>query len=75
MALGSVIGAIIQITSGIHGGRFWQLVAGKIVICISIGIASVSVPLYQAECAPAAIRGALVNFYVWVQGEFTLYVR
>lgn len=68
VALGSILGAVIQITSGIRGGRFWQLVAGKLVICISIGIASVSVPLYQAECAPAARRGALVNTYVWVQG-------
>jgi hypothetical protein len=36
-------------------------------ICISIGIASVSVPLYLAECSPAAIRGAMVNSYVEVQ--------
>jgi hypothetical protein len=33
-------------------------------ICISIGIASVSVPLYLAECSLAAIRGAMVNSYV-----------
>ncbi|KAL8279414.1 hypothetical protein RQP46_008226 [Phenoliferia psychrophenolica] len=67
VALGSIVGVLIQITSGINAGRFWQVVGGKIIVCISIGIASVSVPLYLAECSPAAIRGALVNSYVWVQ--------
>jgi sugar porter (SP) family MFS transporter len=66
-AIGSVLGVIIQITAGVNGARYWQIVGGKIVICISIGIASVSVPLYLAECSPAAIRGALVNSYVEVQ--------
>ncbi len=67
---------MVQITSGINGGRFWQLVAGKIIICIAIGIASVSVPLYLAECSPPAIRGALVNSYVEIQavGGFMAYV-
>ncbi len=37
------------------------------IICISIGVAAVSVPLYLAETSPAPIRGALVNSYVWVQ--------
>jgi MFS family permease len=66
-AIGSGVGTVIEVTSGIGGGRFWQLVAGKLVICLAIGIASVSVPLYLAECAPGPIRGAMVNSYVWVQ--------
>jgi MFS family permease len=66
-AIGSGVGTVIEVTSGIRGGRFWQLVAGKLVICLAIGIASVSVPLYLAECAPGPIRGAMVNSYVWVQ--------
>lgn len=37
VAIGSILGVIIQITSGINGGRYWQLVAGKIVVCASIG--------------------------------------
>lgn len=75
-AFGSFLGVMIQITSGINGGRFWQLAAGKIVICMAIGIASVSVPLYLAECSPPAIRGALVNSYVEIQsvGGFMAYV-
>ncbi|KAJ9121288.1 hypothetical protein QFC24_004624 [Naganishia onofrii] len=66
-AVGSIIGAVIQITAGINGGRYWQIVGGKIVICMSIGIASVSVPLYLAECSPPSIRGGLINSYVEVQ--------
>ncbi|KAG7531337.1 hypothetical protein FFLO_04398 [Filobasidium floriforme] len=74
-AIGSGVGTVIEVTSGIGGGRFWQLVAGKLVICLAIGIASVSVPLYLAECAPGPIRGAMVNSYVWVQsiGGFVAY--
>lgn len=66
-AIGSIIGTVIQATSGIGGGRIWQLAAGKFVICASIGVASVSVPLYLAECAPAPVRGALINSYVEIQ--------
>ncbi|KAL8279447.1 hypothetical protein RQP46_008259 [Phenoliferia psychrophenolica] len=51
VALGSIIGVVIQITSGIGGGRYWQLVAGKIVICASIGVASIGLQLL----APAVI--------------------
>lgn len=68
-AIGSGLGTVIEVTSGIGGARFWQLVAGKLVICLAIGVASVSVPLYLAECAPGPIRGAMVNSYVWVQCE------
>jgi SP family sugar:H+ symporter-like MFS transporter len=71
-AFGSAIGIVIEATSGIGGARFWQLVAGKIVICMAIGVASVSVPLYLAECAPAPVRGAMVNSYVWIQCQSNL---
>lgn len=67
VALISLIGVLIQVTSGIGGGRFYQMAVGKLVVGASIGIASIAVPLYQAECAPAPIRGALVNTYVTVQ--------
>lgn len=76
-AIGSVAGVVVQITSAINAttpgsGRHWQLVAGKIIICISIGVASVAVPLYLTEAAPKEIRGALTNFYVEVQAIGTL---
>ena len=86
VALISFIGVMIQVTSGIGSGRFYQMAIGKFIvggewiprcgslpsdifatISVSIGVASIAVPLYQAECAPAPIRGALVNFYVTVQ--------
>nr|WVH01927.1 membrane transporter [Naematelia aurantialba] len=67
VALVSLIGVLVQVTSGIGHGRFYQMAVGKLIVGTSIGIASIAVPLYQAECAPAAIRGALVNTYVTVQ--------
>ncbi|KAK4687587.1 hypothetical protein P7C73_g2530, partial [Tremellales sp. Uapishka_1] len=68
VALISFFGVIIEATAGIGStGRFYQMAAGKFVVGVSIGVASIAVPLYQAECAPAAIRGALVNSYVTIQ--------
>lgn len=67
VALISLIGVLIQVTSGIGGGRFYQMAIGKLVVGTSIGLASIAVALYQAECAPVPIRGALVNTYVPVQ--------
>ena len=43
------------------------MAVGKLFIGTAIGVASVSVPLYLAECSPATIRGGLVNFYVVIQ--------
>lgn len=67
VALISLIGVLIQVTSGIGGGRFYQMAIGKLVVGTSNGLASIAVPLYQAECAPVPIRGALVNTYAPVQ--------
>ncbi len=41
----------------------WTLIAGRVVVGVAIGIASVASPLYISEVAPAAIRGALVSGY------------
>lgn len=51
-------------------GAFWTglastpewLIAGRILIGLSIGTVSVAGPLYLSEIAPASIRGALVSF-------------
>ncbi|KAF9641157.1 putative sugar transporter protein [Lasiodiplodia theobromae] len=57
----SIVGIIIQAAS--LPGHYWQLMAGRIVTTIALGVVCNAVPAYQAECAPAAIRGALVNAY------------
>jgi SP family galactose:H+ symporter-like MFS transporter len=53
-----VSGAIISALAGDLG----FLLAGRLIIGIGIGGASMLTPLYLAEIAPAKIRGALVSF-------------
>ncbi|KAF1941424.1 monosaccharide transporter-like protein [Clathrospora elynae] len=55
-----VIGNIIQITamySWIH------LTIGRIVAGLGIGVLSIGVPMFQSECCPREIRGAVVASY------------
>ncbi|QRC93758.1 hypothetical protein JI435_039430 [Parastagonospora nodorum SN15] len=55
-----VIGNIIQITamySWVH------LMIGRIVAGLGVGILSVGVPMFQSECCPREIRGAVVASY------------
>lgn len=54
-----MIGAIIQ-TGVINVAG---LVAGRVVTGFGVGLISMLVPMYQAEAAPAHIRGSLVSFY------------
>ncbi|KAK7027536.1 hypothetical protein VNI00_015170 [Paramarasmius palmivorus] len=61
-----ILGTLIQALSTIKHS-YWVLIAGKIVVNSSVGIASAVTGLYQAECAPHRIRGALVNFYTVIQ--------
>lgn len=53
-----VSGAVISALAGDLG----VLLAGRLIIGIGIGGASMLTPLYLAEIAPAKIRGALVSF-------------
>ncbi|GMM33921.1 hypothetical protein DASC09_012460 [Saccharomycopsis crataegensis] len=39
------------------------LVAGRVFAGLGVGLISSTVPLYQSECVPKWIRGALVSFY------------
>lgn len=55
-----VIGNIIQITamwSWVH------LMMGRIVAGLGVGILSIGVPMFQSECCPREIRGAVVASY------------
>ncbi|GAA5834241.1 hypothetical protein JCM9279_004254 [Rhodotorula babjevae] len=67
MGVIALVGIIVQITASVQGFRYWQLVAGKVINSISMGIAANVVPLYNAELAPAPLRGAVVNIYQAVQ--------
>lgn len=60
----AVVGILIQVTSF---GDFWQLMAGRIINALSMGLICNVVPTYQSEIAPAKIRGAMVNFYQFWQ--------
>jgi sugar porter (SP) family MFS transporter len=53
------VGALIA--AGITA--LWVLVAARLVLGLAIGTAAVIAPLYIAEAAPLAIRGALVSTY------------
>lgn len=64
-ALG-LIGTLIQALSTI-GREYWVLIAGKIILNMSVGIASAVVGVYLSECAPATVRGTLMSNYNIVQ--------
>jgi MFS family permease len=61
-----IVGTLIQALSTI-GRKYWVLIAGKIILNISVGIASAVVGVYLSECAPASLRGTLMSNYNIVQ--------
>ena len=56
-ALAFVIGALLSAAAG----SVAMLLAGRLLIGIAIGVASMLTPLYLAEIAPAASRGAVTS--------------
>ncbi|KAJ3128483.1 hypothetical protein HK098_004378 [Nowakowskiella sp. JEL0407] len=54
-----VIGGILQATSLVLA----QLIVGRAISGISIGFASMTVPLYISEVSPTQIRGAMIAVY------------
>lgn len=55
-----IVGVIIQMTSF----HVWQQFAvGRLVSGLGVGALSAAVPMYQAETAPALIRGSLTATY------------
>ncbi|KAI9930773.1 hypothetical protein ASPWEDRAFT_182739 [Aspergillus wentii DTO 134E9] len=63
-------GAIMTIGTAILGSSYTvgQLIAGRIITGIGNGMNSSTAPVYQSECSPAAIRGALLT----LQGTVTI---
>jgi len=58
------------------GSSFGPILAGRVLSGIATGVASMTVPLYIAETAPASLRGALgaVNQLGVTLGIFTVYL-
>lgn len=55
------IGVALQ-TAATSLGLF---VAGRVIAGFGVGLVSTMVPMYQSECAPKWIRGAVVSCYQW----------
>ncbi|OAL03519.1 general substrate transporter [Phaeosphaeriaceae sp. SRC1lsM3a] len=53
-----ILGVIVQITA-IAGGHN-EILAGRFITGVGVGSLSVIVPMYNSECAPPEVRGALV---------------
>ncbi|OCF43453.1 hypothetical protein I317_02753 [Kwoniella heveanensis CBS 569] len=71
LAVIAIVGSIIMACSTIKSS-FWMLVAGKIIVNASVGIASAVTGVYQSECSPHRIRGALTNAYTVFNNTGTL---
>ncbi|CAK3868345.1 Major facilitator superfamily domain, general substrate transporter [Lecanosticta acicola] len=64
----ALVGILVQSTAGVGEGRggergYWQLIVGRIVNALSMGIICNIIPIYQSEVAPAKLRGSFVNSY------------
>lgn len=55
-----VIGAVVQISAV---RAWWHFMLGRLVGGLGIGALSVVVPMFQSECAPKEIRGAVIACY------------
>lgn len=67
-AIVSLIGVIIQITSAAGSkARFSQLVVGKTVASLSMGMVANVIPIYLSETSPAAARGFGISLYQNIQ--------
>ena len=66
LAVLGLLGTLIQALSTI-GRQYWVLIAGKVVLNMSVGVASAVVGVYLTECAPASLRGTLMANYNVIQ--------
>lgn len=62
MSIWALVTATILLTSGVSHNK-WQLLAGRILNYVYIGMELSSVPVYQSEVVPAPIRGLAVGSY------------
>ncbi|THV00369.1 general substrate transporter [Dendrothele bispora CBS 962.96] len=81
MSIIALVGITIEMTASTFGGsidtahvytkdghfRYWQLVIGKLINSLSMGLAANVIPTYQSELAPAKWRGMIINLYQFIQ--------
>ncbi|HEX8779450.1 MAG TPA: MFS transporter, partial [Rhodanobacter sp.] len=61
-----ILGAVLFVGGSVLCGLAWTphvLIVGRLVLGLAIGLASFTAPLYLAEIAPEAIRGAMISLY------------
>lgn len=64
----SLIGVLVELTSAIgHKSRFAQLVIGKTIASLSMGLVANVVPIYLSETSPTAARGFAISLYQNIQ--------
>ncbi|KAJ5657140.1 Major facilitator superfamily domain general substrate transporter [Penicillium longicatenatum] len=56
----SAVGIIIQSTAM---QSFWEIMVGRIINTLALGILANAIPAYLAEISPLSIRGTLINCY------------
>ncbi|KAJ9264914.1 hypothetical protein DTO212C5_6900 [Paecilomyces variotii] len=56
----NMVGIIVQMTTD-H--KWYQVAVGRLVAGLGVGALSVLVPIYQSECTPKHIRGAMVSCF------------
>lgn len=61
MCIFFILAIIVEVTAK----SFWQIVVGRFLNYIPMDVAGALIPVYQAECAPAAVRGSLITIYTW----------
>ena len=67
-AIISIVGVVIELTSAVGGkARFSQLVIGKTIASISMGLVANIVPVYLSETSPASARGFAISLYQNIQ--------
>ncbi len=55
-----LIGVTMEACSSIQSS-FALLIAGKVILNVGVGFGSATIPVYLSECAPASLRGAMVQ--------------
>lgn len=67
MSIWALCAATILVTSGVSHNK-WQLLVGRVLNYVYIGMELTSVPVYQSEVVPGPVRGLAVGSYQFSLG-------
>ncbi|KAI3425038.1 hypothetical protein D9Q98_008416 [Chlorella vulgaris] len=75
LLLADVLFTVGAAAMGAAVDQYW-LIAGRVLVGLGVGLASVTVPIYIAECVPASRRAALVsvNVLMITGGQLVAYI-